>query len=58
MQAPLSEALVEQAPDAVIFADAQGVIRVWNPRAEQVFGYSVGGLGPESEHHLLLPTEN
>ena len=40
VQAPLSDALVEQAPDAVIFADAQGAIRVWNPRAQQVFGYT------------------
>src|SRR5688500_8423716 len=38
--APLADALVEQSPDAVMFADAQGAIRVWNGRAEQVFAYS------------------
>ena len=38
--APLGEVLVEQAPDAVIFADAQGAIRIWNGRAEQIFGYA------------------
>jgi PAS domain S-box-containing protein len=31
--------LIEQAPDAVIFADQRGVIREWNPAAERIFGY-------------------
>jgi PAS domain S-box-containing protein len=36
----LFQAIVEQAPDAVIFADRDGAIRVWNHGAETVFGYS------------------
>jgi PAS domain S-box-containing protein len=36
----LSHALIENLADAVIFADRQGLIRVWNPGAEAVFGYS------------------
>jgi PAS domain S-box-containing protein len=35
----LFEVLVAEAPDAMIFADRDGVIRVWNSRAEAVFGY-------------------
>lgn len=31
--------LVEQAPDAVIFAGTDGVIQVWNAAAERVFGH-------------------
>jgi PAS domain S-box-containing protein len=31
--------LVEQAPDAVIFAGLDGVIRVWNASATRVFGF-------------------
>ena len=31
--------LVEQASDAMIFADREGVIRIWNPAAERIFGY-------------------
>ena len=31
--------LVEQAPDAVIFADRGGVVRVWNEAAERIFGF-------------------
>jgi len=32
--------MVEQAPDAMIFADREGIIRLWNAKAEAVFGYS------------------
>lgn len=36
----LFQAIVEQASDAIIFADRAGAIRVWNRGAEAVFGYS------------------
>jgi PAS domain S-box-containing protein len=36
----LFQAIVEQAPDAIIFADREGAIRVWNRGAEAVFGYA------------------
>ena len=32
--------IVDQIPDAVVFADLDGVIRVWNAGAEAVFGFS------------------
>jgi PAS domain S-box-containing protein len=38
----LYEAIVAEAPDAVIFADRQGAIRVWNRAAERIFGYAAG----------------
>jgi len=31
--------IVEDAPDAIIFADREGVIRLWNAGAEAVFGH-------------------
>lgn len=34
------EALVQLAPDAIIYADADGIIRFWNAGAERVFGFS------------------
>jgi PAS domain S-box-containing protein len=34
------ELLHEQAPDAIIFAGTDGVIREWNAEAEAVFGHS------------------
>lgn len=36
----LFQALVEQAPDAIIFADRDGAVRVWNAGAERIFGYA------------------
>ena len=36
----LAQRLVEAASDAIIFADRGGVIRLWNPGAEVLFGYS------------------
>lgn len=36
----LTELLHAQAPDAVIFADREGVIRAWNPAAARVFGFT------------------
>jgi PAS domain S-box-containing protein len=33
-------ALIEQAADAFIFADRDGIVRVWNPGAERIFGYT------------------
>lgn len=36
----LAARLVAQAPDAVIFADGDGVIRLWNDAATALFGFS------------------
>jgi PAS domain S-box-containing protein len=38
-QTNLPEALIEHLADAVIFADRDGVIQLWNPGAQAVFGY-------------------
>jgi PAS domain S-box-containing protein len=35
----LCQRIVEDAPDAIIFADRDGVIRLWNAGAQAVFGY-------------------
>ncbi len=32
--------IVEEAPDALIFADREGAIRLWNAAAERLFGFS------------------
>jgi PAS domain S-box-containing protein len=32
--------LVRDAPDAIIYADSQGVIAFWNRGAERIFGFS------------------
>lgn len=35
-----SRTLVREAPDAIIYADADGIIRFWNRGAERVFGFA------------------
>ena len=35
----LSRQIVEKAADAIIFADEEGIIRLWNAGAEDIFGY-------------------
>jgi PAS domain S-box-containing protein len=34
------QAMVEQTAEAVIYADAEGIIRVWNHASEEMFGFS------------------
>jgi PAS domain S-box-containing protein len=36
----LSRQIVEKAADGIIFADKEGIIRLWNSGAEVIFGYS------------------
>lgn len=40
----LSKAIVDQAPDAIIFADHGGLIRVWNSGAERIFGHAAADV--------------
>ena len=37
----LARQIVDQAQDAIVFADRDGVIRLWNAGAEAMFGYGV-----------------
>jgi PAS domain S-box-containing protein len=50
----LFRALVDQAPDALVFADCQGRIRIWNRAAEQIFGYPAAEVIGESLD-LMIP---
>lgn len=46
--------IVENAGDAVIFADTEGTIRFWNEAAERVFGYSTAeALGDSLD--IIIP---
>jgi len=38
-QAWLSQQIVDKAADAIIFADEEGIIQLWNAGAEAIFGY-------------------
>ena len=36
----LRQKIVEESSDAVMFADREGIIRLWNSGAQRMFGYS------------------
>ena len=36
----LGQQIVENSPDAILFADIRGIIRHWNAGAERIFGFS------------------
>jgi PAS domain S-box-containing protein len=36
----VANAIIAAAADAVIASDSEGIIRVWNPGAERIFGYT------------------
>ena len=38
--ADLAQRIVEATPDAVIFADTSGIIRLWNDGATRIFGFT------------------
>lgn len=39
MDERLYREIVEGSPDAIVFGDAEGVIRLWNAGAESIFGF-------------------
>jgi PAS domain S-box-containing protein len=46
--------LVKDCPDAIVYADAAGVIRFWNDAATRIFGYDAGeALGASLD--LIVP---
>jgi PAS domain S-box-containing protein len=50
----LCQQIVNDAPEAIIFADRDGIIRLWNNGAEAMFGYSAQeALGQNLD--LIIP---
>ena len=48
--------IVEQTTDAVIFADREGLIRIWNQGAESLFGFPAGEVLGKSLD-VIIPEE-
>src|SRR5687768_17140896 len=50
----LYQTAMEQSPDAMIFADGEGIIRLWNARAAEMFGYAAAeAIGKSLD--LIIP---
>ena len=50
----LLKQLVEEAPDAILIADREGIIRFWNRGAELIFGYDASEAVGQSLD-LIIP---
>lgn len=46
--------IAEGIPDAVIFADREGIIRIWSPGAERMFGFTAADAVGQSLD-LIIP---
>jgi len=54
METRIYRDLVDQAPDAILFADREGIIRLWNQGAEATFGFTAAeALGQSLD--LIIP---
>ncbi len=50
----LSRQIIENAPDAILFCDAAGLIRHWNRGAERIFGFTAAeAIGQSLD--LIIP---
>lgn len=54
MQDSFATKLVAGLPDAVVYADAAGMIRVWNDGAQRIFGFSAAEAVGQSLD-LIIP---
>ncbi|MCU0579114.1 MAG: PAS domain S-box protein [Desulfobacterota bacterium] len=52
--AKLCQQIVSEAHDAIIVADREGIIRLWNTGAETIFGFSPAAALGQSLH-LIIP---
>jgi PAS domain S-box-containing protein len=50
----LSRRIVDESPDAIVYADRDGLIRLWNAGAQTMFGYEAGeAIGQSLD--LIIP---
>ena len=54
MKKQIVTTLFDATPDAILFADREGIIRLWNQGAQEIFGYSATeAIGQSLE--LIIP---
>jgi PAS domain S-box-containing protein len=49
------QAIIKNAPDAVIVMDANSRIVKWNPKAEQIFGWTADEVIGKPMHEFIIP---
>ncbi|MCW9017894.1 MAG: ABC transporter substrate-binding protein, partial [Kangiellaceae bacterium] len=50
--------IVDNAPNALIIVNEQGIIKNWNQHAEKFFGWSAEEVIGKNAYELLIPTSN
>src|SRR6266496_534385 len=50
----LAQAVLSTSSDAIVAADAEGIIRFWNPGAERIFGFT-GGEALGQSLDIIIP---
>jgi PAS domain S-box-containing protein len=55
MSATLTEQILDRAPDAVVAMDDRGRVTYWNPRAEEVFGWTREDALGRTVAELIVP---
>jgi len=51
-----ADGIVSASADAVVAADRSGIIRLWNPGAERIFGHRAGEAVGQSLDLIIPPT--
>ena len=49
------QALFKNAPEAIVVINSQGLIRKWNPAAEQMFGWKAEEVTGKELHKFIVP---
>lgn len=50
--------LINNAPDAIIVVDRQSHIKLWNPKTEEIFGWSGEEVIGKDLNEILIPSQN
>ncbi|MDB5255362.1 MAG: hypothetical protein JWM14_57 [Chitinophagaceae bacterium] len=50
--------LINNAPDAVIVVDRNSTISLWNPKTEEIFGWSAEEVMGKDLNEILIPPQN
>ncbi|MCW3104512.1 MAG: sensor signal transduction histidine kinase [Bacteroidetes bacterium] len=52
------QAIIKNAPDAVIVMDAESNVVEWNPKAEQIFGWTAEEVLEKPLHEYIIPEKH
>jgi PAS domain S-box-containing protein len=51
------QTIFDAAPDAIVVIDEQGMVSKWNPRAEELFGWTAGEVTGKRLSDIIIPQQ-